>query len=429
MTRQRAEQGRGSIQKLGKNHYRVFVDFGVGANGKRQRPSRTVHGTRKDARAALSELQALKDGGIKAKGCKMTFSELAGEWLAEREADSSLAADTLRRSQYETRILIRYFGALKLESIDTMEASKGLRQIQADRAVGGTTMCCYRSRLKSIFEWAVRYRIVPYNPVTMTDVYKSVDKPNREGLSPFDALRLAREVEKSWAEELEKYRAKEQRQAERGNSEEREYVRGLSPLSLLVGIRLGLETGMRLGEVFGLTWACIDFGRGLILVREAVGRDGKLKRLKTESSRREIPVKKAMLDLLLEWKAIQAEMLAEIGIEQRGSSPVCCREIGGFMCSTDAGRRWRRWRGAHGFEGLKFHELRHTQATLLINSKKVPDITVSKRLGHKSTRMTAQYTHPSEEADYTAADVIGNLLGESSQEASEGGENPRRLAI
>ena len=429
MTRQRAEQGNGSIHKLGKNHYRVWVDFGVGANGKRQRQARTVHGTRRDARAALSELQALKDGGIKAKGCKMTFSELAGEWLAEREADSRLAADTLRRSRYETRVLVEYFGALKLESFDAMTASKGLRQIQADRGVGNTTMYCYRTRLKSIFEWAVRYRIVPYNPVTMTEVYKSIDKPNRDGLSPFDALRLAREVEKSWAEELEKYRAKEQRQAERGNSEEREYVRGLSPLSLLVGIRLGLETGMRLGEVFGLTWARVDFERGLILVREAVGRDGRPKRLKTESSRREIPVKEAMLSLLREWKAIQAEMLGEIGIEQRGSSPVCCREIGGFMCSTDAGRRWRRWRGSHGFEGLKFHELRHTQATLLINSMRVPDTTVQRRLGHASLRMTMSYTHPTEEADYTAADVIGDLLGEGSRTASDEADNPRFLAI
>ena len=427
MTRQRSRRGNGTIQKLGRNHYRVLVDFGIGADGKRQRPSKTVHGTRRDAEKAISELQSMRDSGIRANGGKMTFSELAGEWLAEREA-LNLAEATLQRNRYEVKVLDLYFGPLKLEAIDAATASKRLRQIQADRGVGNTTMHSYRACLKTILEWAVDYDLIPKNPISKLKIYTEVDEPNRDGLSPFDAMRLKREIQSSWTCELEKYHAKEERQDGRGNCEGREYIRGLSPLSLLVGIRLALETGMRLEEVFGLTWARVDFKNGLVIVREAVGRDGNLKKLKTRSSRREIRVNDGMIDLLLEWKSIQSGMLAEIGIEQKATSPVCCREVGGFIGSADAGRRWRRWRDAHGFKGLKFHELRHTQATILI-SRGVSDITVMHRLGHKNVRMTQHYAHPTEEADYIAAQVIGDVLGEARREASETASDARPRAI
>ena len=64
-----------------------------------------------------------------------------------------------------------------------------------------------------------------------------------------------------------------------------------------------------------------------------------------------------------------------------------------------------------GYEGLKFHELRHTQATLLISNG--ADIkTVQNRLGHSTAALTMDiYAHAIEQNDREAADEIGELLG------------------
>ncbi|MEG0015188.1 MAG: tyrosine-type recombinase/integrase [Gordonibacter sp.] len=70
----------------------------------------------------------------------------------------------------------------------------------------------------------------------------------------------------------------------------------------------------------------------------------------------------------------------------------------------------RLWRTERGFEGLKFHELRHTQATHLLASG-VDVKTVQERLGHASAMMTLdQNSHAIPENDRKAADLIGELF-------------------
>ncbi|MEG1827083.1 tyrosine-type recombinase/integrase [Gordonibacter sp.] len=73
-------------------------------------------------------------------------------------------------------------------------------------------------------------------------------------------------------------------------------------------------------------------------------------------------------------------------------------------------RWWRPWRTERGFEGLKFHELRHTQATqLLANGVDVK--TVQNRLGHSDASLTLNwYAHAVPENDKKAADLVGNLF-------------------
>ncbi|MCL2606484.1 MAG: tyrosine-type recombinase/integrase [Coriobacteriia bacterium] len=63
-----------------------------------------------------------------------------------------------------------------------------------------------------------------------------------------------------------------------------------------------------------------------------------------------------------------------------------------------------------GYEGFTFHELRHTQATLLIGSG-VDIRTVQDRLGHSSASLTMNiYSHAIEQNDHSAADTIGSAI-------------------
>lgn len=104
-----------------------------------------------------------------------------------------------------------------------------------------------------------------------------------------------------------------------------------------------------------------------------------------------------------------------------------CSDTGGWYRIDNFEHWWGVWRKEHGFEGLKFHELRHTQATqLLANGVDVK--TVQTRLGHANASITlGWYAHAIPEKDHEAADLLGNLLAsnaptsENAVEASRNG--------
>lgn len=130
---------------------------------------------------------------------------------------------------------------------------------------------------------------------------------------------------------------------------------------------------------------------------------------------------------LAAWKERQGAELAKIGVEQTGKTPVCCSDTGGWYRIDNFEHWWRQWRKDHGFDGLKFHELRHTQATqLLANGVDVK--TVQTRLGHANASITlGWYAHAIPERDHEAADLLGSLLagqpGDSGKDDAPTSEN------
>ena len=119
---------------------------------------------------------------------------------------------------------------------------------------------------------------------------------------------------------------------------------------------------------------------------------------------------------LATWKERQAEELAKIGVKQTDETPVCCSSTGGRIRIDNFSHWWGIWRKEHGFDGLKFHELRHTQATLLL-ANGVDVKTVQTRLGHASASITLDwYAHAIPQNDHAAATMLGNLLNAKQEE-------------
>ena len=157
---------------------------------------------------------------------------------------------------------------------------------------------------------------------------------------------------------------------------------------------------MRRGEVLSLTWDKLD-GDRIIVVRENT---------KTDAGKRIIAIDGTTVSHLLAWKEYQAELLAYIRIAQTGLTPIFCCATGAQLGGTTFARWWSQWRDEHGFPDLKFHELRHTQATqLLANGVDVK--TVQARLGHSDPAITLKwYAHASEKNDRKAGNLIGALF-------------------
>lgn len=90
---------------------------------------------------------------------------------------------------------------------------------------------------------------------------------------------------------------------------------------------------------------------------------------------------------------------------------MCCSGTGGRIRIDNFSHWWGIWRREHGFDGLKFHELRHTQAMLLL-ANGVDVKTAQAGLGHTSASITLDwYAHAIPQNDHAAAAMLGSLLG------------------
>lgn len=253
------------------------------------------------------------------------------------------------------------------------------------------------------------------------------DNPKRSALSIEEGQHLLGEVDKAEAEAYAQIDDKESRRVyreEHGIARERKAFRGLHHVGNITAVRIGLATGMRRGEVFALTWDDVDLDAGTIRVRHNVTYQDVIKTPKTDSGIRTIAIDPATIAHLSIWKERQAEELPKICVKQTDETPVCCSSTGGRIRIDNFSHWWGNWRKEHGFPGLKFHELRHTQATLLL-ANGVDVKTVQTRLGHASASITLDwYAHAIPQNDHAAADMLGNLLaGTSGDEPKDPQEN------
>ncbi len=190
------------------------------------------------------------------------------------------------------------------------------------------------------------------------------------------------------------------------------------------------NTGMRIGEVLGLTYPAIDFEHRVIHVKiqfQGPMRPARLAPVKTSSSVRDIPIDSGLLRELEEWRAIQSErrernggLYNDVFADQEGiliqqshalPPPKDAHPVQ-LVCTQDNGRFMRAayvWSALHK-EGLNAHSFRHTHATLLIEAG-APVKGVSARLGHAKTDITQDlYTHRTEQMAHDTERVFESVL-------------------
>ena len=164
---------------------------------------------------------------------------------------------------------------------------------------------------------------------------------------------------------------------------------------------LDLATGLRRGELLGLKWEDIDLEQGIIHVRRQVARiNGEVKEvpLKTKNSYRSIAISQDAVNML---RGLKAQGLSEYVFPSPTGGPI----------SPDSVRHMlHRVLKRAGLPELRFHDLRHTFATLALQNG-VDIKTVSGMLGHFSAGFTLDtYAHVTTAAQKEAANTMGNVL-------------------
>jgi len=154
---------------------------------------------------------------------------------------------------------------------------------------------------------------------------------------------------------------------------------------------------MRRGELLALTWRHVDLDQGILQVRATLKRyDGRffIAETKTRRSRRRIALTPSVCDTLRRHRALINEERLALGQAWNDYDLVFPNAIGNPIDERSMVRHWfRPLLKKAGLPLIRFHDLRHTAATLLLLADVHPKV-VSEMLGHASIAITLDlYSH------------------------------------
>ncbi|GED15442.1 site-specific integrase [Aneurinibacillus migulanus] len=147
---------------------------------------------------------------------------------------------------------------------------------------------------------------------------------------------------------------------------------------------LGIMTGMRQDEILGLSWKDVDLDNGIIYITQILSHDGSeiFTRAKTKQSIRSVSISPNTVDFLRTLK------------EQQGLNDMVVQSSKGTPVSpSNLIKEMKRIIKLAGVPPIRFHDLRHTHATLMLKNGEHVKV-VSERLGHSKIQMTLDtYSH------------------------------------
>jgi integrase len=160
---------------------------------------------------------------------------------------------------------------------------------------------------------------------------------------------------------------------------------------------MAILTGMRQGELMGLRWRDVDLVLGVAAIQQTFYQMGKLllfKEPKTPRARRNVTLPKVLIEELRRVREQQAGYRTLFGSEHQDHDLIFCQPNGKPLRANNIVRRdFKRVLKRAGLPQIRFHDLRHCHATLLLRQGVHPKV-VQERLGHSTPAFTLQvYSH------------------------------------
>lgn len=384
MTKRRGH-GEGSIYKRNDGRWETRISLGW-KDGKRDR--KVLYGrTRREVADKLAAALKAVQAGEPLADQRTTVEQFLASWLPSVEP--TLRPATWRRyEQYARLHVVPQLGRRRLATLDPQH----LQRLYADRLAAGlspqTVVHLHRFVHRALGQ-AMRWSLVPRNVADLVDPPR-VDRHEVTALTPDQAHRFL--------------------DAARGDRLEALYV-------------LALYTGMRQGELLGLRWVDVEERNRALRVRRSlqVGKDGRwvLGEPKTQSSRRPILLTAGALAALGRHREHQAAEREWMGETWQDHGLVFTDGLGGPLRPQNLIRRsFVPLLERAGVPRVRFHDLRHTVATLLLEEGVHPKV-VGALLGHSAIAVTVDlYSHVTATMQAQAVDTLDRVLG--SQNGSQG---------
>ena len=390
---------RGSLQKRYRGSWSIVLDLGYEPDpetGKLRRKQKwhTVRGTRKQAEDRLADLLKAAKDGTYVDATKITV----GEWLTEWFTASKARFRPSTRARFEG-IINKHWRTAPLAAIPLQKLrSTHVEQYYAEATVSQSTLKLHHSVLHQALRKAVKNRLIATNPAADLD-----HKPRR----PREKASGEAQAHAWTAIEARAFLVAAK-------------AAGPQPAAFYA---LALDSGARRAELGGLTWAHLDLDAGKMrIVQQLLTAGANPTFGPTKTGRpRTVSLAPETVELLRAHRRHQRELRMANRSTYHDLDLVFAKEwadvqragarLGHPLQPNTLGHReFRKAITAADVKRIKFHGLRHTCATLLLQAG-TPIHVVAERLGHATVSMTMEvYAHVLPDMQRDAASTLGALL-------------------
>ena len=371
MANKKRGHGEGSIYQRSSGSWRVQVIIGG------QRIGQTFK-KKSDALNWLRKMQSQAEQGIDYIGSMISLGDYLNQWLDS--ARSGLRVKTA--DQYNRLIqnhIILHLGNFPLKDLRLSKIEQFYGTL-ISLGLGARTVRIVHSVLPRAFEKAVMYRLLTSNPAHGATLPK-YQHAEMQVWDEFQVIQFLSAAHSSRYEAL---------------------------------YHLAVKTGMRQGELLGLKWPDLQWRNGTLLVQrqvQKIPRQGwKFLSPKTKAGRRAIKVGDATLQVLRLHRERQELEKAVLGDGWKEHGLIFTSKVGTPGDPSNLRLDFNRIIAEAGLPKIRFHDLRHTAASLMLNHG-VPVIVASKRLGHSQPSTTLDvYGHLYHEMQNDAARIMDELV-------------------
>jgi integrase len=370
----KARNGDGSLRQGQRGKWIVEISISSGPDGKRKRTRRTFN-DKDTAKKALRKMVAERDNGLLTVVHNDTVLSFGLHVIRDVKA---LHVRPGTASDYEDRLrsqIAPYLGKIKIVDLAPEHVERWLSALR-NSGKSARTINGARQVLLAICKHALRKRLIPFNPVDLTSSVRiQHDDPTQ--------------VREPWSRE----EANKVMTAARGRLDQSE---------LGIFLCLMLYLGIRPGEALGLRWCDIEedgqhlWINGTLKNERRFLPDGSAaSRLvmvdpKTKASRRRLKIEESLATALMSERRRQGRLQAAARGDWQVTGNVVCTIVGTAVSASNLRRRFKLFLDEIGVRYIRFHDIRHTTATLLLNVADLPIEKVSQALGHTRIDTTKQ---------------------------------------
>ena len=368
---------RESKNKKGITSYQLVVEI-ESEGGKRNRRYKTVKGTKKQAQEALRKFQNELETGYTITPASMNLGDWMWQWLDQYLPN----IEATTRAGYKDKIknhIVPHLGNIQLKALTPTTIQKWVNKLHQEQGLSPKTIRNAFLNLNAALEKAVVTQMIPHNPC------KGVVLPKNQ-----------------------KYTAQIYT-----TQEIKDPLKIAEGTDMYLPLLLVCYVGFRRGELLALQWDHIDFNKGIIHIQSnRVVADSKVstKAPKSAAGKRSITVGSSILSELKLARAQYNSNKLAMGAGFTDSGLVVCQLDGKPFRPESMTQKWERFVQKHGLKHIRFHDLRHSCATMMVEAG-IDFKTIQTRIGHANISTTMDvYAHCTPAMDQKAADKVDDLL-------------------
>lgn len=352
--------------------------------GKRKQKCYTFYGDRKGADKFLTEKLRELDTGILIDTKKMKFGEYLDYWkektfnnLEITTKEGYIQKIDKHIKPYLANILLENLKPLHLQNFYDEKLKNG--KLDGKGGLSARTVLALHRIIHSALQQAVKWQLVIRN------VAEAVEPP----------------------------KAKKYKVSFLTDKQTEELIAKAKNTDIYIPIMIAIYTGARRGEILGLNWNNVDLEKGIIKIVDnlCATKNGLIiKQPKTNSGIRTIAISKSLVKILKNHKINQMKNKIRLGESYKENNMVCCYEDGHLFNPKRFSAKFNELLQANNLPMVRFHDLRHSHASLLVKMGVQPK-EISSRLGHSNIGITMDlYSHLYEEADKEVANMFEKLI-------------------